>query len=138
MSDAHDIVDRSFGRDGDILLVGGVRIDRIVGQVGTPLFVYDRGTMVAAVGRLRRALPDRFDVWFTRIKESGGKVQAQPLAKEGDMATRGILGMLIDVVFTAYDAAQKELRYKPADSYNAILQYDKDTGKVAKVVFYHR
>ena len=83
-------------------------------------------------------IPERFDKWFTRVEESGGKVQAQPAPKEGQMATRGILGMLIDVAFTAYDAAQTELRYKPAEDYNVILQYDKDSGKVEKVLFYHR
>lgn len=83
-------------------------------------------------------IPERMDVWFSRIKESGGKVQAKPLPKKGEMQTRGLLGLLIDIGVSAYAAAAEERMYRPADDYNVILEYDPETGEVQNAIFYHR
>ena len=83
-------------------------------------------------------MPARLDQWLAKVKESGGKVQAKEIPKKGTMATRGILGMLIDVGVKAQKAYAAEERLKPATNYNVLLEYDKETGQVARAVFYHR
>lgn len=83
-------------------------------------------------------IPDRMGAWLARIKESGGKVQAEPLPKPGQPQTRGILGALIDIGVAAYEHMAKERMYGTAEDYNVLMQYDQDTGQVKKVVFYHR
>jgi len=47
-----------FGEDGGMLVVGGVRVDRLAERVGsTPFFAYDRRLLTERVALLRRALP---------------------------------------------------------------------------------
>jgi diaminopimelate decarboxylase len=48
----------AFGRDGHLLTVGGIPVDRLAERVGsTPFFAYDRGLITQRVDRLRAALP---------------------------------------------------------------------------------
>ena len=82
-------------------------------------------------------IPERLDIWFSRIKESGGRVQAVPKAKEGEDQTRS-LGLLINIAVSAYTMASEEWIYSPADDYNVILKYDAETGEVENATFYHR
>lgn len=83
-------------------------------------------------------MPERLDQWLSQVKASGGKVQAKEIPKQGTVATRGILGMLIDVGVSAHKAYEHEERLKPAANYNVLLEYDKETGQVARAVFSHR
>lgn len=83
-------------------------------------------------------IPERMDVWLARVKDSGGKVQAQPIPKEGEMQTRGLISALIDLVISGYEMAAEEIMYSPAEKYNVLLKYDADTGEVKEAVFYHR
>ena len=83
-------------------------------------------------------IPDRMNTWFSKVQESGGKVQAQPIPQEGDMATRGILGLLIDVVVSLVDVVYERAMYGPAEDYNVLLHYDPKTGEVDRAVFYRR
>jgi diaminopimelate decarboxylase len=48
----------AFGEEGGMLVVGGVRVDRLADRVGsTPFFAYDRGLITTRVEQLRRTLP---------------------------------------------------------------------------------
>jgi diaminopimelate decarboxylase len=48
----------SFAVEDGVLVVGGVRLDRLADRVGgTPFFAYDRGLLSARVAELRRRLP---------------------------------------------------------------------------------
>jgi len=98
----------------------------------------NREVVVKVPGRFSlNEIPDRMDKWLSRIKESGGKVQAEEIPKDG-MQTRGIVGALIDIVVAVYSAAQEHALYAPAENYNVVLRYDAETGKVREAVFYHR
>lgn len=48
----------AFGDDSGVLLVGGIRVDRLAERVGsTPFFAYDRRLLTERIGLLRRTLP---------------------------------------------------------------------------------
>lgn len=48
----------AFGQEAGVLVVGGVRVDRLAERVGsTPFFAYDRKLLTARIERLRQALP---------------------------------------------------------------------------------
>lgn len=83
-------------------------------------------------------IPDRMDNWFERIIKEGGKVQARPLQKDGDLKTRGILGAIIDLIIEVTEAAEREVLYGPVDEYDAILHFDDETKEVAYVEFVKR
>jgi len=82
MSDVARLVDRLFGSDGSTLCVGGVPVDRLVERAGTPVFVYDGGTMRRGLARLRAALPRRFDVYYS-IKANPNQAILRVFLDEG-------------------------------------------------------
>ena len=48
----------AFGEESGVLVVGGVRVDRLAERVGsTPFFAYDRRLLTARIELLRRTLP---------------------------------------------------------------------------------
>ncbi|KDN17298.1 pyridoxal-dependent decarboxylase, exosortase A system-associated [Amycolatopsis rifamycinica] len=54
-----------FGRDGGVLTVGGVPVDRLAARVGTtPFFAYDRSLVTTRVERVRAALPDGVELSY--------------------------------------------------------------------------
>jgi diaminopimelate decarboxylase len=65
MSLVESLIDRLFGREGSMLCIGGVSAERLADRLGTPLFVYDAEIMRASLARLRAALPERFDVYYS-------------------------------------------------------------------------
>ncbi len=65
MSSIESLIDRLFQREGSMLCIGGVAAERLAGEAGTPLFVYDHEIMRGSLSRLRAALPDRFDVYYS-------------------------------------------------------------------------
>ncbi len=83
-------------------------------------------------------IPERVDNWFGKIKESGGSVKAQALPPKDQVAMRGIISAIIDIIVALFDAAQESALYGPAENYNALLLYQKDTGQVETLVFNHR
>jgi diaminopimelate decarboxylase len=60
-----ELVERNFTVRAGELLVGGVPIDEIVRQHGTPLFVYDEQTLARQYQALRSALPGRFTIHYS-------------------------------------------------------------------------
>jgi diaminopimelate decarboxylase len=63
--DIHDLIARCFGPQGGRLHVSDVSIAGLAEQYGTPLFVYDPATMDDRLNVLRRALPAKFDVYYS-------------------------------------------------------------------------
>lgn len=83
-------------------------------------------------------IPERLDKWFSVIKDSGGHVGAREIPPEGEPVPRGILSMVIDVLTAVFDWWQEEQLYGPAEDYDALLLYRKDTGMVEKILFLNR
>ena len=83
-------------------------------------------------------VPERLDKWFAKIKDTGGYVQAREAAREDAQLTRGVVGALIDLAVAAYEAQEAEELLEPAERYNVLIEYDKQSGNANQVVFYRR
>jgi diaminopimelate decarboxylase len=70
----HALIERSFGCHSPTLHVGGVSIQTIAECYGTPLFVYDRGTLDRALSELRAALPSGFEVYYSIKANPNGTI----------------------------------------------------------------
>lgn len=62
---AAQLVDQHFSVDGDVLQIGGVRVDDLVSSYGTPLFVYDVGQMRGTFDALKTALDGFAEIYFS-------------------------------------------------------------------------
>ena len=80
-------------------------------------------------------MPDRLNKWLFKIDESGGTVKASALPPKSQIATRGIIGAVIDLAIAVFNIAKEAVLYAPAESYHANVLYRQDTGKVEKVIF---
>jgi len=60
-----ELVTRHFGERGGELLVGGIPIRALAEKHGTPLFVYDAGTLDRQFDRLRSAYPAPFEIFYS-------------------------------------------------------------------------
>jgi len=72
------------------------------------------------------AIPPRLEKWFSAVVKSGGTVKLQKVApplKPGEVATRGFLFEIIDLVFTVYDYVHEMVMYAPAEKYNVVVTY---------------
>lgn len=83
-------------------------------------------------------IPERLDKWFAVIKDSGGSVGARELPPEGEAEARGIIGMVLDVLTALFSWYEEAQLYGPAENYDALLFYRKDTGVVEKIMFMER
>ncbi|MEQ9487608.1 MAG: hypothetical protein RIM72_01305 [Alphaproteobacteria bacterium] len=81
-------------------------------------------------------IPEQLDRWLSRVKENGGYVKAAPVVKQDDERSRAIVGALIDVFLYLLGIIKEEVTFSPADDYNAILYFEKDTGVVEQIVFF--
>jgi diaminopimelate decarboxylase len=59
------LVEKYFGASGGELAIGGIPVSRIAEQHGTPLFVYDTSALKTKWSGLRRALPDRVEIFYS-------------------------------------------------------------------------
>jgi diaminopimelate decarboxylase len=62
---AREIVSSRFPGSGEKLQIGGIPIDRIVGEFGTPLFIYDTGILEQSWNVLRSTFPDEFGISYS-------------------------------------------------------------------------
>lgn len=84
-------------------------------------------------------IPERLDKWLGLVKEKGGTVTAQALPpKDQQLAARGLLGVIIDVVVALVQASAEHALTDPAKNYDARLYYDGVTGGVERVNFMRR
>lgn len=83
-------------------------------------------------------VPERLDRWFSKVKETGGDVQAREKLNANERQTRGIVGVLLEIAVSAAKAHEAEEMLRPAQDYSVLVEYDKDTGKADRVLFYRR
>jgi hypothetical protein len=88
-------------------------------------------------------LPERVEGWLVHIQQSGGKVEAEARPVQTEVAMRGMPVVEVIELALAYrekakKKAETKARYAPADTYHAKLYYQKESGTVDRVVFYHR
>jgi len=84
-------------------------------------------------------VPKRLDTWFTVIKEKGGKTEVKPIDGER-MVTKEIVNLIL-FLYSVYQSVKTQLRYLPAENYNATLLYQRDESGEAlieKIVFTHK
>jgi diaminopimelate decarboxylase len=62
---AQALVHKYFGASNHQLHISGIPVKTIADQVGTPLFIYDRGIMDSKLAGLRGCLPERFEVYYS-------------------------------------------------------------------------
>ena len=65
MSLAERLVEKYFGSAGGELTIGGVPVSRIAEEYETPLFVYDHSVLKTKWSNLRRALPERVEIYYS-------------------------------------------------------------------------
>jgi len=88
-------------------------------------------------------LPERVEGWLVHIQQSGGKVEAEAQPVQTEVAMRGMPVVEVIELALAYrekakKKAETEAMYAPANTYHAKLYYQKESGTVDRVVFYHR
>lgn len=82
-------------------------------------------------------IPKRLDVWMSAaVHEYGGKVETKP--DPAYPQSKAIIGEVIDLVISIYDAVKKETTYGAAENYNLTVYYKPGTGTVTKMVFTHK
>jgi diaminopimelate decarboxylase len=59
------LISRYFDATGGELRIGGLPIRAVAEQFGTPLFIYDETMLDRKWSRLRQALPDAFDIYYS-------------------------------------------------------------------------
>jgi hypothetical protein len=80
-------------------------------------------------------IPGRMDKWFYQVEKNGGSVE---LKEDESLPTRGVLGMVLDLIIGIYELAKEHLLYSPAADYNAVIYYDKSNGNITYVLFVHK
>ena len=80
-------------------------------------------------------IPGRLDKWFYQVEKNGGTVE---LKEDESLPTRGVLGMVLDLIIGVYELAKEHLLYSPVADYNAVIYYDKSNGNITYVLFVHK
>ena len=78
------------------------------------------------------SIPKRMDKWLASVEKYGGTVE---LKVDEEYSTRGIFGVVIDLILGAYELAREKILYGPSENYNATVYYMKGDGTITKVVF---
>lgn len=60
-----DLIERHFGRAGDVLTVGGISVAELAKRHGTPLFVYDQNVLLRQWRLLRETYPEKFKICYS-------------------------------------------------------------------------
>jgi hypothetical protein len=83
-------------------------------------------------------VPKRLDVWFTVIKEKGGEVEVKPIDDSRIVAEE--VASVILFLYSVYQLVKTQMRYLPAENYNATLLYQRESGEalIEKIDFTHK
>lgn len=60
-----ELIDETFPGSGDQLQMGGMDIEKIAEEFGTPLFIYDESVLLRKWQLLRSTYPSRFDIHYS-------------------------------------------------------------------------
>jgi diaminopimelate decarboxylase len=60
-----ELIDELFPASGDKLRVGGIDVEQIAEEFGTPLFIYDQSILLRKWELLRSTFPSRFDIHYS-------------------------------------------------------------------------
>lgn len=82
MSIVERLVDNYFGAKNGVLEIGGAPVDELVRDHGTPLFVYDSGVLDEKWRQLRKALPDRVEIYYS-VKANPNRALLEAFLKKG-------------------------------------------------------
>src|SRR5262245_23985466 len=95
---ASAIIERCFASRSGALCLGGILARDLVGEFGTPLYVYDGTVLDRAWTRLRAAFPARFDILYSIKANPLEHVARYVLSHEGglEIASGGELGRARD------------------------------------------
>ncbi len=84
-------------------------------------------------------VPKRLDVWFTVLKEKGGEVEVKPIDDSRIVAEE--IAEIVVGLYSVYQLVKTQMRYFPAENYNATLLYQRDKSGEAlieKIDFTHK
>lgn len=82
-------------------------------------------------------LPKRLERWFKELRDREGSVKAKKVDPD-IMVSRGIVGILIDVVLSIFETSAEKALYGPSEYYDATLLYNEKKGAVTQILFTHK
>ena len=87
------------------------------------------------------AMPPRINAWLAEVKKSNGDVVAKDPADPN--GSRGLLGLgmiadIVDLVTWYQQRKEREAQLATANSYNALVMYNAQTGSLRELVFEQR
>ena len=82
MSIVERLVDNHFGVKKGVLEIGGAPVDELVRDHGTLLFVYDSGVLHEKWQQLRKALPDRVEIYYS-VKANPNRAILEAFLRKG-------------------------------------------------------
>lgn len=88
-------------------------------------------TIVFPAAITLNSVPERLDIWLSKVEEYGGTVELVPVDDTG----KGILSEILSFMVAVYDYIKDKAIYSPVEDYNAQIHYLKTTGIVTKVLF---
>lgn len=151
---ARELVDRRFGARDGAVTVGGRRLSSIAEEHGTPLYVYDRAVLAAALEELRAAVPDAVELFYS-VKANPAPAVLEGFVERGlglEVASAGELDRAIAagcgvgrIVFAgpgksgvelerAVDAGVGEIHVESAGEAERLAAIARRAGRVAPVV----
>ena len=95
---------------------------------------FDEVTVETDASVTLAAIPERMDKWLYTVREADHPVVAKP-SKQPLTRSIGLVALIQAIATGTYDWLRESLTYSPARNYDATLIYDKDSGRVEKVVF---
>ncbi|MBD3348303.1 MAG: diaminopimelate decarboxylase [Candidatus Eisenbacteria bacterium] len=108
---------RNFERDSGVLLIGGLPVNQIVAETGTPVYIYDAATVERRYAEVREAFPS-FEILYSMkanpsfalvglLKQLGAGAE---IASGGELHLAGEVGFdPLDVVFAGPGKSDREL-----------------------------
>jgi hypothetical protein len=93
---------------------------------------------VGIEGRIEVAtFPERLDRWLVAVQDSGGRVAQRTVPPPGETPGR-FVGTIVDFAVKLWNLGEQRRRYAAAAGYDAIVDVERDTGRVRGIVFQRR
>ena len=72
-------------------------------------------------------LPPRLNKWLTTVSDTGGTVTIAPKTR--------MIGSIISFMVEGFHYLKERMLYAPAKHYNAVVNFDPESGRVKKIIF---